>query len=71
MWIFQLIIAWVFLYWVFRLMIGIDGKRDNEDRETVGEHSESSDSDEGSSYFADTDVLRPDNEEEFDPSDYI
>jgi len=69
MWIIQLFAAWMLLYWAFRLMIGIGGKQDKN-----GPPSESgsgfTDSDSGyiSNY---PDVLRPDIEDEFDPTEYF
>ncbi len=69
MWIIQLFTAWMLLYWVFRLMVGIGGKQDKNDP-PIDSESGLSDSDSG--YISNNpDVLRPDIEEEFDPSDYM
>jgi len=70
MWIIQLILAWLFLIFMFRLMIGFGGKRDSSDRPTTGSGPGPEDSDSG--YLRNNpDALRPDIEDEFDPTDYM
>jgi len=69
MWIIQLLLAWMLLYVAFKLMIGIGSKRDKSAPPT-GSSSGSTDSESG--YFQNNpDALRPDIEDEMDPSDYV
>ena len=71
MWIIQLLLAWALLYVAFRLMIGIGGKRSDNDRPPVGPKSGLPQSKSG--YFRNApDALRPDIEpDEFDPTDFM
>ena len=69
MWIFQLFLAWALLYVVFRLMIGVGGCDSGRSTDSTGKNAPL---DSRSCYFTDApDALRPDIEEELDPTDYI
>jgi len=70
MWLIQLIFAWLFLIFVFRLMIGVDGKRDSSDRPSTIPGSGTSNSKSG--YIRNnSDALRPEIEpDEFDPTNF-
>jgi len=70
MWIIQLFTAWMLLYWVFRLMVGIGGKQDKNDP-PIDSGSGLSESESG--YLENNpDVLRPEIQpDEFDPTEYF
>jgi len=69
MWLIQLLLAWALLYVGFRLMIGI-GKR--ESGRSTGSKGQNVPSDGRRCPITDApDALRPDIEDEFDPTDYI
>ncbi len=70
MWIIQLLLAWALLYWAFRFMIGIGGKRD-KNGPPIDSESGLTDSEAG--YLEnDPDLLRPEIQpDEFDPTEYF
>ena len=69
MWLIQLILAWLFLYIVFRLMVGVDGRDNGRSTSSMEKNARL---DGQSSYLTDApDGLRPDIEEEFDPTEYL
>ncbi len=70
MWILQLLLAWMLLYWFFRLIFWNGGKRDTD---RSSKKSGPDISQDNSNYLRDApDALRPDIEpDEFDPTDYF